>query len=103
MLNEMLSKMMPKPKLASLDESDSGFDIDALRIVANGINQMRTPQFSALLITHDERLLEYVKPDRVHVMVDGRVVQSGGPELADELEKGGYAKFEQLRKDGVHE
>lgn len=101
--NEVLQMMMLKPKLAILDEIDSGLDIDALRIVANGINHMRTPQFSALLITHYERLLEYVKPDRVHVMVDGRVVQSGGPELADELEKGGYAKFEQLRKDGVHE
>ena len=87
--NEVLQMMMLKPKLAILDEIDSGLDIDALRIVANGINHMRTPQFSALLITHYERLLEYVKPDRVHVMVDGRVVQSGGPELADELEKGG--------------
>ena len=95
--------MMLKPKLAILDEIDSGLDIDALRIVANGINHMRTPQFSALLITHYERLLEYVKPDRIHVMVDGRVVQSGGPELADELEKGGYAQFEQMSKDGVHE
>ncbi|WP_295728563.1 Fe-S cluster assembly ATPase SufC [uncultured Limosilactobacillus sp.] len=101
--NEVLQMMMLKPKLAILDEIDSGLDIDALRIVANGINHMRTPKFSALLITHYERLLEYVQPDRVHVMVDGRIVQSGGPKLADELEKGGYAKFEQLSKDGVHE
>lgn len=101
--NEVLQMMMLKPKLAILDEIDSGLDIDALRIVANGINHMRTPKFSALLITHYERLLKYVQPDQVHVMVDGRIVQSGGPELADELEKGGYAKFEQLRKDGVHE
>ena len=101
--NEVLQMMMLKPKLAILDEIDSGLDIDALRIVANGINHMRTSQFSALLITHYERLLEYVKPDRIHVMVDGRVVQSGGPELADELEKGGYAQFEQMSKDGVHE
>ena len=101
--NEVLQMLMLKPKFAILDEIDSGLDIDALRIVANGINHLRTTKFSALLITHYERLLEYVKPDRVHVMVDGRIVQSGGPQLADELEEGGYAKFEQLRKDGVHE
>lgn len=95
--NEVLQMLMIRPKLAILDEIDSGLDIDALRIVAKGINSLRGPEFSALLITHYERLLKYVVPDKIHIMVDGRIVTTGGPELADELEDHGYAKFEQLR------
>jgi Fe-S cluster assembly ATP-binding protein len=90
--------LMLQPKLAILDEIDSGLDIDAMRIVAKGINSLRGPQFSALLITHYERLLKYVVPDKIHIMVDGRIVDDGGPELADELEKNGYAKYEQQAK-----
>lgn len=96
--NEVLQMLMLHPKLAILDEIDSGLDIDAMRIVAEGINSLRGPQFSALLITHYERLLQYVIPDQIHIMVDGRIVDNGGPELADELEKNGYAKYEQLSK-----
>lgn len=92
--NEVLQMLMLQPKLAILDEIDSGLDIDAMRIVAKGINHLRSPQFSALLITHYERLLKYVVPDQIHIMVDGRIVDNGGPELADELEKNGYAKYE---------
>lgn len=96
--NEVLQMLMLRPKLAILDEIDSGLDIDAMRIVAKGINSLRSPQFSALLITHYERLLKYVVPDKIHIMVDGRIVDDGGPELADELEKNGYAKYEQQAK-----
>ena len=79
------------PKLAVLDETDSGLDIDALRIVGEGINRiMRAPDKAVLLITHYQRLLDYVKPDFVHVLADGRIVRSGGPELALELEREGY-------------
>ena len=95
--NEVLQMLMIQPKLAILDEIDSGLDIDALRVVAKGINSLRGPEFSALLITHYERLLKYVVPDKVHIMVDGRIVTTGGPELADQLEDQGYAQFEQLR------
>lgn len=95
--NEVLQMLMIRPKLGILDEIDSGLDIDALRIVAKGINSLRGPEFSALLITHYERLLKYVVPDQIHIMVDGRIVSSGGPELADQLEDQGYAKFEQMR------
>ena len=101
--NEVLQMLMLQPKLAILDEIDSGLDIDALRIVAKGINHLRGPEFSALLITHYERLLEYVTPDKIHVMVDGQIVKTAGPELADELEADGYAKYEQIRRNGVSE
>jgi Fe-S cluster assembly ATP-binding protein len=87
---EILQMLMLQPKLAILDETDSGLDIDALKTVANGIDRYRGPEVSILLITHYQRLLNYVKPDRVHVMVEGRLVRSGGPELALELEKSGY-------------
>jgi Fe-S cluster assembly ATP-binding protein len=79
-----------KPSLAILDETDSGLDIDALKIVADGVNAMRDPDFSALVITHYQRLLDYIVPDRVHVLMGGRIVKSGGPELAKELEAQGY-------------
>ena len=88
--NEILQLIMLEPKYAILDETDSGLDIDALKIVANGVNAMRSPERGFLLITHYQRLLDYIKPDHVHVMADGRIVRSGGPELAHELEKHGY-------------
>ncbi|GAB4120681.1 MAG: Fe-S cluster assembly ATPase SufC [Rhodothalassiaceae bacterium] len=88
--NEMVQMAVLDPKLAILDETDSGLDIDALRIVADGINRLRGPDRAILLITHYQRLLDYVKPDRVHVLADGRIVRSGGPELAHELEEKGY-------------
>ncbi|MHC5523176.1 Fe-S cluster assembly ATPase SufC [Ligilactobacillus saerimneri] len=89
--NEILQMMMIKPKFAILDEIDSGLDIDALKVVARGVNQMRTPAFGALIITHYQRLLNYIVPDYVHVMMGGRIVQQGGPELAQKLEAEGYA------------
>ena len=88
--NEILQLLVLKPRYAILDETDSGLDIDALKIVARGVNSMRGPEFSALVITHYQRLLNYIVPDVVHVMMDGRVVKTGGPELAPELEKRGY-------------
>jgi len=88
--NEILQLLVLKPRYAVLDETDSGLDIDALKIVARGVNSMRGPDFAALVITHYQRLLNYIVPDVVHVMMDGRVVKTGGPELALELEKRGY-------------
>jgi len=88
--NEILQMMMLEPKYCILDETDSGLDIDALKIVAKGVNAMRSPKRGMLLITHYQRLLDYIKPDHVHVMAEGRIVRSGGPELAHELEKHGY-------------
>ena len=89
--NEVLQMAVLRPRLAILDETDSGLDIDALRIVAEGVNALRGEKFSALVITHYQRLLDYIVPDRVHVLSAGRVVRSGGPELARELEATGYA------------
>jgi Fe-S cluster assembly ATP-binding protein len=80
-----------RPTLAILDETDSGLDIDALKIVAEGVNALRSPEFSALVITHHQRLLDYLVPNQVHVLLNGQIVRSGGPELAKELEKSGYA------------
>jgi len=91
--NEVLQMAILKPKLAILDETDSGLDIDALRIVAEGVNAMRAPDRAMLVITHYQRLLDYIRPDRVHVLADGRIVASGGPELALELEREGYDKY----------
>ncbi len=88
--NEILQMMMLQPSYCILDETDSGLDIDALKIVAKGVNAMRSPDRGMLLITHYQRLLDYIKPDQVHVMAEGRIVRSGGPELALELEKHGY-------------
>jgi Fe-S cluster assembly ATP-binding protein len=87
---EILQMMLLKPSLAVLDETDSGLDIDALRIVANGVNRMAGPDMGVLVITHYQRLLNYIKPDVVSVMMDGRIVRQGGPELALELEEKGY-------------
>lgn len=88
--NEILQLMMLEPKFAILDEIDSGLDIDALKVVSKGINQMRGENFGALMITHYQRLLNYLTPDKVHVMYAGKVVKSGGPELAKRLEEEGY-------------
>src|SRR5688500_630098 len=87
---EILQMAMLQPEIAVLDETDSGLDVDALRIVSEGVNRMRGPNIGVLIITHYTRILNYITPDHVHVMVDGRVVQSGGPELAAELEAKGY-------------
>ena len=89
--NEVLQMAILRPKLAILDETDSGLDIDALKIVADGVNALRSPEFSALVITHHQRLLDHLVPNRVHVLAHGRIVRSGGPDLAKELEKNGYA------------
>jgi Fe-S cluster assembly ATP-binding protein len=92
--NEVLQMALLQPSLAILDETDSGLDIDALKIVAEGVNALRSATFSALVITHYQRLLDYIVPDRVHVLAAGRIVRSGGPELALELEAHGYAGLE---------
>ena len=91
--NEVLQMALLRPRFAILDETDSGLDIDALRIVAEGVNALRAPDFSALVITHHQRLLEYIVPDHVHVMARGRIIRSGGPELARQLEAEGYAQL----------
>jgi len=88
--NEVLQMALLRPRFAVLDETDSGLDIDALKIVADGVNALRGPAFSALVITHHQRLLDHLVPNRVHVLAAGRIVRSGGPELAKELEKNGY-------------
>jgi Fe-S cluster assembly ATP-binding protein len=88
--NEILQMAMLEPSYAVLDETDSGLDIDALKVVSNGVNALRGPNLGVLLITHYQRLLDYIVPDYVHVMVEGRIVQSGGKELALELEERGY-------------
>ncbi len=91
---EILQMAMLRPRIAVLDETDSGLDIDALRVVAAGVKELVGPEMGALVITHYQRILNYIQPDYVHVFVDGRIVEEGGPELAHELEKSGYAKWE---------
>ena len=93
--NEILQMLVLEPTLILLDETDSGLDIDALKIVADGINAMRSPERATILITHYQRLLDYVKPDHVHVLAGGRIIRSGGPELAQELEAKGYSWLEE--------
>lgn len=93
--NEIFQMAVLDPALAILDETDSGLDIDALRIVADGVNKLRSPQRAVVMVTHYQRLLDYIVPDFVHVLVEGRIVLSGGKELAFELEKKGYAWLEQ--------
>jgi len=90
---EILQMAMLKPRMAVLDETDSGLDIDALRVVAGGVKELVGPEMGALVITHYQRILNYVKPDHVHVFVGGRIVESGGPELAEKLEAEGYDPF----------
>jgi Fe-S cluster assembly ATP-binding protein len=92
---EIFQMAMLSPRFLILDETDSGLDIDALRIVSDGVNALRSPDRAMLVITHYQRLLDYIKPDRVHVLAGGRIVASGGPELAHELERGGYERYEQ--------
>lgn len=92
--NEILQMLVLQPKLMVLDETDSGLDIDALKLAADGINAMRSPERSVILVTHYQRLLDYVKPDFVHVLARGRIVKSGGPEFALELEERGYGWLE---------
>jgi Fe-S cluster assembly ATP-binding protein len=96
--NEILQMAVLEPKLAILDETDSGLDIDALRTVADGVNELRDPKRAMVVITHYQRLLDYIVPDFVHVLLDGRIVRSGGKELALELERSGYAAFEPTEK-----
>ena len=88
--NEILQMLVLEPSLALLDETDSGLDIDALKVVANGVNTLRSPTRAIVLVTHYQRLLDYIQPDRVHVLARGRIIRSGGPELARELEARGY-------------
>jgi Fe-S cluster assembly ATP-binding protein len=92
--NEILQMALLEPALCVLDETDSGLDIDAVRIVAEGVNALRSPERAMLVITHYQRLLDYIVPDRVHVLSEGRVARSGGPELALELEESGYMEFD---------
>ncbi len=91
--HEMLQLMVLEPRLAILDETDSGLDVDALRVVAEGVNQMRSPDRAFIIVTHYQRILNHITPDFVHVLVDGRIVRSGGPELAREVERNGYRTF----------
>lgn len=97
--NEMFQMAMLQPNLAILDETDSGLDVDALRIVADGFNKIRTEKTSAIVITHYQRLLEYIRPDFVHVLYNGRIVMTGGPELAEEIDKRGFDWIEEQFKD----
>jgi len=92
--NEILQMAIMEPKLCILDETDSGLDIDALKIVADGVNSLRSPERAFVMVTHYQRLLDYIKPDVVHVLAHGRIVKSGGPELALELEEKGYGWLE---------
>jgi Fe-S cluster assembly ATP-binding protein len=91
--NEIFQMALLEPKLAILDETDSGLDIDALKVVSNGVNALRSPERGILVITHYQRLLDYIVPDKVHVLVEGRIVRSGGKELAVELDKDGYKEW----------
>ncbi|TMK72543.1 MAG: Fe-S cluster assembly ATPase SufC [Actinobacteria bacterium] len=91
---EILQMAMLKPRIAILDETDSGLDIDALRVVARGVKDLVSPEMGALVITHYQRILEYITPDFVHVFIDGRIVEEGGPELAHKLEAEGYERYE---------
>lgn len=98
--NEIMHMMVLEPTYAIMDETDSGLDIDALQVVSKGVNAMRGPNFGALLITHYQRLLNYIKPDAVHVMIEGRIATSGGPELALKLEEKGYEWVKELAVAG---
>jgi Fe-S cluster assembly ATP-binding protein len=99
--NEILQMAVLEPKLAILDETDSGLDIDALRIVAQGVEAMRNPERAIVVVTHYQRLLNYIVPDFVHVLLDGRIVRSGGSELALELEEKGYGSMEAEARDAA--
>jgi Fe-S cluster assembly ATP-binding protein len=92
--NEIMQMLLLEPKLALLDETDSGLDIDALQVVAKGVNSLRSPERAIVLVTHYQRLLDYIVPDHVHVLANGRIIKSGGKELAQELEQKGYGWLE---------
>ena len=96
---EILQMAMLKPRVAVLDETDSGLDIDALKIVARGVSDLVGPDMGALVITHYQRILNYIKPDYVHVFVGGRIVEEGGPELAEKLEASGYEQWEEKTEE----
>ena len=96
---EILQMHILEPHLALLDETDSGLDIDALKIVSEGVNTMRSPDRSFLLVTHYTRILQYIQPDHVHIMVNGKIVESGGAELAERLEEEGYGTLRQAQDD----
>jgi Fe-S cluster assembly ATP-binding protein len=100
--NEVLQMLLLEPKLCILDETDSGLDIDALRVIAGGVNALRDPERSMLIITHYQRLLDYIVPDHVHVLAGGRIVRSGGKELAHELEEKGYGWIEKTADAAEH-
>lgn len=97
--NEIFQMLVLEPSLAILDETDSGLDIDALRTVAEGVNSMRSPHFSAIVITHYQRLLDYIRPDVIHVLMNGEIIRTGGPELALELEDKGYDWLREEQKE----
>jgi len=99
--NEIFQMAVLEPKLSILDETDSGLDIDALRIVATGVNALRSPERATIVVTHYQRLLNYIVPDFVHVLSNGRIVKSGGKELALELEEKGYGWLDESVEDGV--
>ncbi|MGJ8670196.1 MAG: Fe-S cluster assembly ATPase SufC [Oceanococcus sp.] len=99
--NEILQMLVLEPRLAILDETDSGLDIDALKVVSDGVNALRAPDHSVILVTHYQRLLDHIKPDFVHVLADGRIVESGGPELALTLEEKGYAWIAEMDDTAV--
>ena len=99
--NEVLQMLLLEPKLAILDETDSGLDIDALRVVANGVNHLRSPERGMLMITHYQRLLDYIVPDRVHVLSHGKIVRSGDKDLALTLEEKGYGWIEKTEEAGA--
>jgi Fe-S cluster assembly ATP-binding protein len=98
---EILQMAMLQPKIAVLDETDSGLDIDALKVVAEGVQQLVGPDMGALVITHYNRILKYINPDFVHVFVDGRIVEEGGPELAEKLEASGYVQWEKPKEEAA--
>jgi Fe-S cluster assembly ATP-binding protein len=98
---EILQMAVLKPEIAILDETDSGLDIDALRIVSEGVNALRGPEIGVLVITHYQRILNYIKPDVVHVMIDGRIVETGGPDLALHLEEHGYEWVREKAENGT--
>ena len=100
--NEIFQMAMLEPRLAILDETDSGLDIDALRVVARGVNALRAPDRVIVMITHYKRLLDYVEPDHVHVLQDGRIIQSGDKNLAAELERRGYGTFAETLDGAEH-
>jgi Fe-S cluster assembly ATP-binding protein len=100
---EILQMATLEPEIAVLDETDSGLDIDALRVVSEGVNALAGPDLGVLIITHYQRILNYIKPDYVHIMLDGKIVESGGPDLAEHLEERGYGWLRELQEEKMAE